>query len=198
MQNQASHTIDETETLHSLYKASSAGAVRKCLGHLDIHARQFISLSPFLVLAASDGSTSSDVSPRGGAPGHVAVLDDRHLLLPDRSGNNRLDSFHNILRFPWLGLLFFIPGVPETLRVNGRASICTCPDLLRYWGDDRPPKAGLFIEVSEMFLHCAMALELAGLWQPAHWPDARELPSPGRMWSDHIGESGSGSPPRGR
>jgi PPOX class probable FMN-dependent enzyme len=193
MQNFSSTTINDTETLRQIYdKPPVPGALRKCLDHLDMHARQFISLSPFLVLATSDGSTSADVSPRGGAPGHVAVADDKHLLLPDRSGNNWLDSFHNILRFPYVGLLFIIPGVSVSLRVNGRASICTCADLLRHCGGERPPKAGLLIEVSEMFLHCPRAFDLASVWQPASWPDARELPSAGKIWSDHIWQS----PPR--
>ena len=187
MPNFPSTSINDTETLRHVYtKAPSPGALRKCLHHLDVHARHFISLSPFVVLATSDGSTSSDVSPRGGPPGYVVALDERHLLLPDRSGNNRLDSFRNILHFPYVGLLFFIPGVPETLRVNGRASICTCPDLLRHCSAGKPPKAGLLVEVGEMFLHCSMALELANFWRPAYWPDTRALPSPGRIWSDHI------------
>jgi hypothetical protein len=137
-------------------------------------------------LATSDGKHTADISPRGGPPGHVAILDDRNLLLPDRSGNNRLDSFHNILCFPHVGLLFLIPGMSETLRVNGRASICTCASMLGQCAGERPPKAGLLIEVEKAFLHCAMALELAHFWQPGSWPETRALPSAGKIWSDHI------------
>lgn len=191
MQKFFSTTVNDTETLHHVYpKPPAPAALKKCLAYLDVHACHFISLSPFVVLATSDGETSADVSPRGGRPGHVAVLDDKHVLLPDRSGNNRLDSFNNILRFPHVGLLFFIPGVPETLRVNGRASICTCPDLLRHCSDEKTPKAGLLVEVSEMFLHCSMSLELARLWHPASWPDSRNMPSARKIWSDHIRSPG--------
>lgn len=187
MQNHSSSTINDTQTLREVYdKPPVPGALRKCLDHVDVHAREFIGLSPLVILATSDGSTSADASPRGGDAGHVLVLDEKHLFLPDRSGNNRLDSFNNILRFPYVGLLFLIPGMPETLRVNGRASICRSPDLLRRWDEGRAPKAGLLIEVTEMFLHCSKSLELSHVWQPAHWPDRRALPSPGKIWSDHI------------
>ncbi|MBB3219528.1 MSMEG_1061 family FMN-dependent PPOX-type flavoprotein [Pseudoduganella umbonata] len=189
MQNIPS-TIEDEETLRRVYdKPASPGALRKCLDHLDAHARHFIGLSPFLVIATSDGMASSDVSPRGGSAGHVIVLDDRHLLLPDLSGNNRLDSFYNILRFPWVGLLFFIPGMPETLRVNGRASICTSTELLKHCAGKRLPKAGLLVEVNEMFLHCSRSVELASLWEPESWPDTAALPSPSRIFSDHIRQS---------
>lgn len=90
--------------------------------------------------------------------------------MPDRSGNNRLDSFHNIPCFAHVGLLFLIPGVSETLRVNGRASICTCASMLGQCAGERPPKTGLLIEVEKGFLHCPMALELAHFWQPGSWP----------------------------
>ncbi|HEX8604723.1 MAG TPA: MSMEG_1061 family FMN-dependent PPOX-type flavoprotein [Pseudoduganella sp.] len=184
--------IEDAETLRRVYdKPASPGALRKCLDHLDDHARHFIRLSPFLVLATSDGKTSADVSPRGGAAGHVVVLDDRNLLLPDLAGNNRLDSFYNILQFPYVGLLFFIPGMSETLRVNGRASICTSSELLRHWAGKRLPKAGLLVEVSEMFLHCSRSVDLASLWQPESWPDTAALPSPARIFSDHIRQSSS-------
>jgi PPOX class probable FMN-dependent enzyme len=182
--------IGAADDLRQVYRAPSPGALRKCLPYLDEHARQFIALSPLVILATSDGSSSSDASPRGGAPGHVAVLDDQHLLLPDRSGNNRLDSFHNILRFPYVGLLFFIPGLAETLRVNGCASIVTCPTLLARCNDSGKAKAGLLVEVSEMYLHCSKAVELSALWQPGTWPDTRPLASPGRIWSDHIRRGG--------
>lgn len=188
MQNFQTQNISDEESLRQLYRPPSPGAIKKCIRHLDSHARQFISLSPFVLLATSDAREACDISPRGGPPGHVAILDDRKLLLPDRPGNNRLDSFHNILRFHHVGLLFFIPGVSETLRVNGRASICTCPDLLQRCMGGRPPKAGLVIEVEKAFLHCSMALELARFWQPSTWPQTRALPSAGKIWADHISQ----------
>jgi PPOX class probable FMN-dependent enzyme len=186
MQNLGPEIINAEDRLRQLYRPPTRGAIKKCIPTLDSHARQFISLSPLVILASSDGQTTSDISPRGGPAGHVAILDERRLLLADRSGNNRLDSFRNILRFPYVGLLFMIPGVPETLRVNGRASICTCPQLLARCEGARLPKAGLLIEVDKVFLHCAMALELAGLWQPAAWPRARALAPAAKIWADHI------------
>ena len=138
--------IDSPEALRALYDAPSERAVRKQLPRLDGHCRRFIELSPFLVMATGDGA-SFDASPRGGAPGFVQVIDDTTLWLPDSPGNNRIDSLTNIVATGAVGLLFFVPGVDETLRVNGAARLCTDPEKLRHMATEkRTPK--LLIEVT--------------------------------------------------
>ncbi|MFO1038623.1 MAG: pyridoxamine 5'-phosphate oxidase family protein [Geminicoccaceae bacterium] len=162
-------------------------AARKVLDRLDVHCRRFIELSPFLVLGTSDAEGRQDVSPRGDPPGFVRILDDRHLLLPDRPGNNRLDSLGNIAARPDVALLFFVPGVDETLRVNGKAEITTDAALLAPCAvDGRPPRSGLLIRVEEAFLHCGKALIRSGLWDPERKVARKSLPSLGRMIADQI------------
>lgn len=185
----SSHPISDPASLRQVYRPPTARILDKRVHRLDSHARDFIRLSPFVLLATSDGRSSADVSPRGGPPGHVAVLDEHHLLLPDRPGNNRLDSFSNILRFPFVSLLFIVPGVLETLRVKGRAALSTDAALLEAHGAGGAAKAVLLVEVLEARLHCAQALELAGLWRPSTWPDRRLLAPAGRIWADHVRES---------
>jgi PPOX class probable FMN-dependent enzyme len=167
-------------------------AVLKQLDRLDHNCRRFIELSPFLCLATSRADGLADNSPRGDAPGFVQVLDERTLLIPDRPGNNRLDSMANIIHHPNVGLLFFIPGVTETLRVNGRAKLITSPDLLaRFEVRGRAPGVAILVEVVEAFLHCSKALIRSRLWQEDARVDRRVLPSLGRMIAD-IAERGTG------
>ena len=130
-----------------------------------------------------------DVSPRGGAPGFVQVLDDTRLAIPDASGNNRLDTLRNITQTGQIGLLFLIPGMAETLRVNGRACISTDPELLARHdvGGGKPPKAVIGVDLDEAFLHCAKAFMRSRLWEPAAWPDRSGLARPAQIWKDHIG-----------
>jgi PPOX class probable FMN-dependent enzyme len=162
-------------------------AARKVLDRLDVHCRHFIELSPFLVLGTSDAEGRQDVSPRGDPPGFVRILDDRHLLLPDRPGNNRLDSLGNIAARPDVALLFFVPGVDETLRVNGKAEISTDTVLLAPCAvDGRPPRSGLLITVEEAFLHCGKALIRSHLWDPERKVARKSFPSLGRMIADQI------------
>jgi hypothetical protein len=157
-------------------------AVRKQLGKLDRHCRDFIARSPFLCLGTADGSGRADVSPRGDPPGFVQVLDDNTLIIPDRPGNNRLDSMSNIMENPNVGLLFFIPGFEDTLRVNGRATILRDPALLaRAAVSGKAPKVAIRVEVDEVFLHCAKALKRSRLWDPGSRVDRREMPSLAKM-----------------
>src|SRR4029077_8078289 len=150
--------IEDTASLRSCYPEPSELARRKNLARLDKHCRNFIALSPFLCLGtASDAGT--DVSPRGDAPGFVRVLDDTTLLIPDRPGNNRLDSLGNLLANPNVGLLFLIPGIEETLRVNGSAEITTDARLLADAEvNGKRPKSALIVHVREAFLHCGKAV----------------------------------------
>lgn len=160
-------------------------AEKKVLHRLDRHCRHFIALSPFLVIATTDREGRVDVSPRGDPPGFVRVLDDTTLLLPDRPGNNRVDTFGNIVESPGVGLIFFLPGVEETLRVNGTATLTT--DLALLAGSDvggRVPKTGLVIVLQEAFLHCAKALKRSKLWDPATQIERSAFPTLGRMLAD--------------
>ena len=183
------HVIETAEQLRSSYGEPSERAARKSLDHLDRHCRRFIALSPFAVLASAGADGRVDCSPRGDPAGFVAVLDDRTVLLPDRLGNNRVDSLRNVLESPYVGLLFLIPGVNETLRLNGRASLTTDPNLLEPLSvKGRAPRSGLVIEVEEVFLQCTKALVRSRLWADESRVDRKEvLPSFGQMLADHVG-----------
>jgi hypothetical protein len=185
-------SIASESGLRALHSAPTERAVRKELDRLDRHCRRFIALSPFLVMATADADGRLDATPRGGDPGFVEVADDRTLLLPDRPGNNRLDSLTNLTERPDVGLLFMIPGVDETLRVNGAAELRTDPDLVqRFQVGRRPPAIVLQITVRQAYLHCAKALMRSRLWDPAARIDRAELPTMGEMMRDHAG---SGAP----
>jgi PPOX class probable FMN-dependent enzyme len=143
---------------------------------------QFIDRSPFLCLATSAPDGTCDVSPRGDPVGFVRILDEKHLLIPDRPGNRLADSLRNILRNPNVGLLFFIPGVGDTLRVNGRATIVDDPELLEgSVVEGKTPKIGLLIEIDEVFTHCSKAFLRSELWDPERHVDRTELPSSGEI-----------------
>lgn len=158
----------------------------KVLRRLDEHCRRFISLSPFVCVGTS-GENGADVSPRGDRPGFVHVLDDVNLAMPDWPGNNRVDSLANIISNPQVGLLFLIPGVDETLRVNGRAEISiNADDLARWEVNGRHPRSALRLTVEEAFLHCGKALIRSRLWQNDYKVDRSVLPSYGQMLKDQI------------
>jgi hypothetical protein len=157
-------------------------AVRKQLGRLDRHCREFIARSPFLCIGTADANGKADLSPRGDPPGFVQVLDDNTLIIPDRPGNNRLDTMGNIMENPNVGLLFFIPGFEDTLRVNGRATIVRDPAVLaRAAVNGRAPKVAIRVTVDEAFLHCAKAFRRSRLWDPAARVDRRAMPSLAQM-----------------
>jgi hypothetical protein len=166
-------------------------ARRKQLAGLDEHCRAFIARSPFVLLATSDGSGRCDVSPKGDGPGFVQVLDDRHLAIPDRPGNRRLDGMGNLLQNPHVGLIFLIPGHGETLRVNGRAWIVRDRALLeRMAVEGKVPPLAIGVAVEECFLHCAKALKRSKLWEPETWPDRASVPAAARMFLDHARPEG--------
>jgi PPOX class probable FMN-dependent enzyme len=162
-------------------------ARRKELPALDVHCRAFIARSPFLLLGTSGADGRCDVSPKGDAPGFVLVLDDHHLVVPDRPGNNRIDGFTNIVENPHVGMIFLIPGREDTLRVNGRACIVRDGRILdRFEVQGKRPKVAIGVEVEECFLHCAKAFKRSGLWERERWPDVAGLPSMARMLWDQI------------
>lgn len=177
--------------LRTLYAAPAERAVRKQLDHLDAHCQRFIALAPLCVLA-SGGSAEAllDASPRGGPPGFVQVADAQHLLLPDAGGNNRLDTLTNLLHDPRVALLFLVPGVDETLRVNGVARLRDEPAFTQRFAAERQvPKLVVEIEVREAYLHCAKALMRSRLWQPEAQVARSVLPTLNQMIHDQLGVS---------
>lgn len=180
------HYITSEDELRALHHAPMSRATDKVLDHLDKHCRAVIELSPFCVIA-TQGDNGADVSPRGDPPGFVQVLDDRTLLLPDRVGNNRLDAMCNLLSNPRIGMLFLVPGMGETLRINGTARITDDASVLEACAvQRRAPKVGLVVRVEEAFLHCAKALSRSGLWDASRQIDRTILPSYAEMLLDHV------------
>lgn len=190
--------ITTRQALRDLYAQPKARAVQKQLDHLDPHCRHFITLAPFAVLASAGGAGSSggsptlDASPRGGEPGFVRVLDAHTVLIPDSPGNNRLDTLENIITTGRLGVLFLIPGVDETLRVNGAATLSTAPDhLALFAGTRRPPVLVIELRVEEAYLHCAKALMRSALWRPESQIARSVLPTMGEMINSQTGTVGA-------
>lgn len=182
-----SAAIETVEELQSCYGTPGNLALNKEMPALDEHCRRFIELSPFLVLATSSASGAADASPRGDAPGFVRVLDDRHLLIPDRAGNNRLDSLKNLVENPNVGLLFFVPGMNETLRLNGTAVLTRDATLLAPLAvNGKPPRTGLLVTVDQVFLQCAKALVRSKLWAPQSQIERKSFPTLGKILSDQI------------
>ncbi|WP_375596058.1 pyridoxamine 5'-phosphate oxidase family protein [Algihabitans albus] len=183
----ANGRIEDVEALRDRYGTPKSTTELKRLARLDQHCRALIAASPFLVLGTSDAEGNQDVSPRGDPPGFVKVLDDSHLLLPDRPGNRLLDSLSNLVAQPKVGLLFLVPGMNETLRVNGTARIVTDPGVLEPLAvDGKPPPSALLIEVQEAYLHCAKAFLRSKLWESETQVDRRDFPSLGKMIADQI------------
>ncbi|HJQ60920.1 MAG TPA: pyridoxamine 5'-phosphate oxidase family protein [Vineibacter sp.] len=175
------------QLVESAYPAPSPGAVAKNIGRIDRHMRSFIEMSPFCCLATSDDTGRLDVTPRGDKPGFVKVLDEKTLALPDRPGNNRLDSLRNVLVNPGVGLLFMIPGFEETVRVNGTAQLSIDPRLLAGMvAEGKTPRSALVIDVREAYLHCAKAFRRSRLWDPAAQRDRALLPSLSVMIGDQL------------
>ena len=167
------NTVDGTR-LRELYRDPLPIVLQKSVPRVDEAAAEIIAASPLFVFATTSAE-GTDASPRGGPPGFVRVLDEGRIGFGDLSGNNRLDSYENLLANPEVGLLFIVPGMEETLRVNGTASLSTDPDVLdRTTIDDRRPKLAVVIDVRECFVHCAKALRRSAVWDPATWPEKEE------------------------
>lgn len=172
------HVVANEADLRALFPPTHDLAARKSLDRIDRHARDFIARAPFLCIGTQGETGAADVSPRGDPRGFVRVLDDRTLLIPDRPGNNRLDTLSNIVANPRVGILFLIPGYDDTLRVNGTAVLTRDPDLLAASAvNGRVPTIGIVVRVAEVFLHCAKALRRSRLWDPALHQDRKEMPS---------------------
>ncbi|MES0881840.1 pyridoxamine 5'-phosphate oxidase family protein [Roseibium sp. SCP14] len=179
--------ISDEQALRSLFPAVNSLAARKCLQALDEHAQNFIRRSPFVCIGTQDLSANADVSPRGDPAGFVKILDRNTLAIPDRPGNNRLDSLINILSNPSVGLLFIVPGFDDTLRVNGRAFLVNDPDVLEGMSvKDRIPKLAIIVKVTEVFMHCAKAFRRSQLWNPDQYQDRNEMPSLSKIILDQT------------
>ncbi|WP_420404315.1 pyridoxamine 5'-phosphate oxidase family protein [Nisaea sp.] len=180
--------IETVEALRALYKPVHERARQKEIPALDKHCRRFIELSPFLLLATHNAEGVVDISPRGDGPGFVSMLDDKTLLIPDRPGNNRLDSLRNILENPTVSAIFLVPGMDETLRIRGRAEVRDDDDLRAgFEVRGRLPATVIRIAIDTAFLHCAKALMRSRLWHPSAQIERSELPSLGQMIKDQVG-----------
>jgi uncharacterized protein len=181
-------TLDLVD-LDTRYRPPKPVVLQKSIDHIDPHARSFIALSPFCVIASADASHRVDVSPRGGTPGFVHVHDSHTLLMPDRGGNNRLDTLRNLLGGTGqIGMMFIIPGFEDVLRVNGRASVEDDPALAAEFEEfGKLPNTIMRITVEEAFLHCPKAVMRAGLWSDKAKVPRETLPSLAAMVSDQLG-----------
>ncbi|MGI9413292.1 MAG: pyridoxamine 5'-phosphate oxidase family protein [Hyphomicrobiales bacterium] len=184
------HEILDADQLSGLVGETHPLAVKKCRPRLDKHAKDFIARSPFICIGTQGADGTADVSPKGDPPGFVRVIDDVTLAIPDRPGNNRLDSMSNLLSNPAIGLLFMIPGYDDTLRVNGKARLTTDPALLAEMAiRERPPKMAIVVDVDEVFLHCAKAFKRSKLWSPDAIQDRSEMPTLGKMIMEQTSET---------
>jgi PPOX class probable FMN-dependent enzyme len=179
--------IEDREELRALYKSPGDGAVRKELPQLDGHCRSFIAKSPFVLIGSSDGNGNADVTPKGDRPGFAVILDDNNIAIPDRPGNNRLDTLENIIVNPAVGLLFLIPGMNETLRINGHARITADAALRESLAvDGKLPASVIVVSVKAAYMHCAKAFIRSELWKPESWLDRSTLPTLGEILRDQL------------
>ena len=182
------HVVESVDDLAGLYRQPTAAVLDKETHELDDGCRRFIERSTFVLIGTSDAHGHLDVSPRGGPAGFVKVLDERRLVVPDLNGNNRLDSLRNVVEHPRIAMLFVIPGLGETLRLNGEACVTTDPAVLDRFTDElRRPTTAIGVTIEHAFIHCAKALRRGVLWQPDQWPAAEERPSPGQILAEHAG-----------
>jgi hypothetical protein len=180
--------VETVDQLRLLLGSPDEAVAQKVIDRLDPHCRAFIDRSPFVVVATTGANGTVDASPRGGPAGFVEVLDEHRLVYAEARGNLLADSLRNILATGRIGLLFLIPGLGETLRVNGRASLTTDPEILarHVVQEGRPPKVAVLVTVEEAFLHCAKAFIRSSLWRPDSWPSQEGMARPAQVWRDHI------------
>jgi uncharacterized protein len=181
------NVIASHQALREVVRKPSELVIAKEINFLDAHCKSLIVRSPFILIATSNKDGRCDVSPKGDPPGFVQVLSDKHLAIPDRPGNARLDSIENILENPHVGLLFVIPGTRETLRINGTAVITRDEEVLnKATIDGKRPTLAIGVEVQEAFIHCAKAFIRSNLWKSETWPSLSDLPSFAKMLIDHV------------
>ncbi|WP_061859427.1 pyridoxamine 5'-phosphate oxidase family protein [Priestia megaterium] len=182
--------VKTKEELRRIVGAPNKLAHQKIIPYLDRHCREFIKHSPFVIIATADYKGICDSSPRGDHPGFVQVADEKKLLIPERRGNQKVDSLENILSNPQIGLLFLIPGIEETLRINGKACIVKEKALLETMAvHNKAPLLAIGVEVQECFLHCSKAFKRSKLWNPESWERVETLPSAAKIVAEHAGFS---------
>jgi PPOX class probable FMN-dependent enzyme len=185
--NGTSQIVENEARLRDIMGPTMDIAIHKSRPKLDPHCKAFIARSPFLCIGTSNAQGKADVSPRGDPPGFVQIIDDNHLFIPDRPGNNRLDTMTNIIENPNIGLLFIIPGFNDTLRVNGKARIVRDDEKAEKAKiRGKAPKVGILIEVQEAFLHCAKAFKRSNLWDPAGFQKREEFPTLAQMILEQV------------
>ena len=185
-------TISDLSTLEEHFDEPLEAAVAVMRESLDKYQRQFIELSPFACIATADAGGQPTISPKGDAPGFIKVIDDETLLMPDRIGNNKVESFHNLVENPKLGIIFMIPGVRETLRISGEASITTEQEILKFAQVGKNPvKTGLLIKVTKVYFHCGKAMIRSKLWDENSKLAPGVLPSFGEIIKEEANLDGS-------
>lgn len=191
MSTSFNNVVTSEQELREMLGEANPRSVLKERASLDDHFRAFIGRSPFLLMATSGADGTCDVSPKGDAPGFVLVLDGRRIVIPDRPGNKRFDGMKNLLTNPHVGLIFFVPGRDETLRINGRAWITKDPELLAQCAaQGKTPQLAIGVEVEQCFLHCAKAFLRSKLWRHAEWPAPGVLASMAQVLHDQIKPAG--------
>lgn len=181
--------ITSEDELRDLFGESSPVVKNKAIDRLDHHCIDFIAKSPLLFISTSDASGSCDVSPRGDAAGFVHVMDESYLVIPERPGNRRFDSLRNILSNPQVGLVFVIPGLKETLRINGSAVLVRDEEILdRLSVQGKRPWLGIGVKVEECYIHCAKSFMRSQVWDPDSWLAHEQLPNPSKIIADHVNQ----------
>lgn len=184
-------TLGDPAELLELYQPPHPVVIDKVIDHIDQGVRDFVARSTFVVLGTSGASGAHDVSPRGGPAGFVKVLDDHRLAVPDLNGNNRLDTLHNVIETGRIGMLFVVPGLGETLRVNGTAVVTREPAVLDLFAAElRRPLTAIGVTVTDAYIHCAKAFRRGGIWDPQSWPAREQRPSTGAIVLGHTGITG--------
>jgi PPOX class probable FMN-dependent enzyme len=174
---ESSDRITDLASLRELYREPSDLAANKAFDVIDETTAAYIDRCPFVIISTSNGGNSMDVSPRGGPPGFLRRLDDRHIAIPDLNGNNRLDTLENIVAHPFVGLLLVMPGKDETVRINGPATVTTDAAILDgFTVELRRPKTAIVVEVAELYSHCAKSFRRGKVWQPESWADLADSP----------------------
>lgn len=190
MKNQFKEILTSEDQIRGIMGYPSELVGRKVINRIDKHCLNFISLSPLLFLSTADDRGNCDVSPRGDAPGSVLVLDDKHFVIPERPGNRRIDTLKNILLNPKIGILFIIPGLGETLRINGQAFVIKDEEILKKMkAHEKMPVMGIGVQVEECFIHCAKAFIRSKAWDSDSWQKKDSLPSISSILADHLNSS---------
>ncbi len=174
--------VTSIEALYEINGTPHQSIVEKHTAWMTPLIEQFVLASPFFLVATSDGKGAMDVSPKGDPAGTVKIIDRRTIAIPDRPGNRRIDGHRNLMSNPHIGLIFMVPGVDETVRINGRAFVTDDPELLETMSiQGKVPKLATVVEIDEVYMHCARAFLRSGLWKPESWPDPDSIPTLGAI-----------------